>query len=116
VAPPAITKLITPDVFLPPAGRKKSTTTKKKKSSATSSTSSTSKKKTGPLKKDLEMFNLTMKTFKHSNSDDEDDAENDSSSEELISHNHDPNLFGHDPFTSQDPIPGLDDFLFQDLF
>lgn len=55
------------------------------------------------------MFNLFLKTFKHSNNDDEDDAKNETSSEESISQSHDPNLFGHGPFTSQDPILGLDD-------
>jgi hypothetical protein len=83
----------------------KKSTTERKKSSATSSTSLKSKKKIEPSKKDLEMFKLFLKTFKHSNSD----AENDTSLEESISQSHDPNLFRHDPFTSQDPIPGLND-------
>jgi hypothetical protein len=42
------------------------------------------------------MLNLFLKTFKHSNSDDEDDAED----EESIFQGHNHNLFGHDPFTS----------------
>jgi hypothetical protein len=67
-----------------------------------------SKKKRGPSKKDLEMFKLFMKSF-----DDSDTDEDDGSSFSISFH--DPALFGHDPFTSQDPLPcleynpGLDD-------